>query len=29
MMEKWIAVYTKFRHEKVENKELEKKNIEA
>ena len=29
MMEKWIAVYTKSRHEKVVIQELEKKNIEA
>jgi len=28
MMEKWIAVYTKSRHEKVVIQELEKKNIE-
>ena len=28
-MEKWIAVYTKSRHEKVVIKELENKNIEA
>jgi len=28
-MEKWIAVYTKSRHEKVVIQELEKKNIEA
>jgi len=28
-MEKWIAVYTKSRHEKVVIRELEKKNIEA
>jgi len=27
-MEKWIAVYTKSRHEKVVIQELEKKNIE-
>ena len=29
MMEKWIAVYTKSRHEKVVIQELENKNIEA
>jgi len=29
MMEKWIAVYTKSRHEKVVIQELEKKNIEG
>ncbi len=29
MMEKWIAVYTKSRHEKVVIQELEKKNIES
>ena len=29
MMEKWIAVYTKSRHEKVVIRELENKNIEA
>ena len=29
MMKKWIAVYTKSRHEKVVIEELEKKNIEA
>ena len=28
-MEKWIAVYTKSRHEKAVIKELENKNIEA
>ena len=28
-MEKWIAVYTKSRHEKVVIQELENKNIEA
>jgi len=28
-MEKWIAVYTKSRHEKVVIRELENKNIEA
>ena len=28
-MEKWIAVYTKSRHEKVVIQELEKKNIES
>ncbi len=28
-MEKWIAVYTKSRHEKVVIQELEKKKIEA
>ena len=28
-MEKWIAVYTKSRHEKVVIQEFEKKNIEA
>ena len=29
MMEKWIAVYTKSRHEKVVHQKLENKNIEA
>ena len=29
MMEKWIAVYTKSRHEKVVIQELENKNIES
>ena len=29
MMQKWIAVYTKSRHEKAVIKELENKNIEA
>jgi len=28
-MEKWIAVYTKSRHEKAVIKELENKNIEV